>query len=223
MRIAVPPTAATSPKTSAQANIEPVGCWNGGSPGMASEKVPNPLNESSPTKMRVPTPAASNPGTRTRPSIGPPRPVASSRMNAPRMGEPNRVLMAAKLPAAAMTVAAVGGASRRARRTAITPRIPPMRMSGASGPRTAPRLKVAREATTTPGRSTISGVPPVWNPSAGEWPPVPGRYRMAEATTNPATANGTSGHHTGGPWNPIHSGIEPNSQPCRRVTSSRYP
>ena len=117
---------------------------------MAREKVPNPVRESSPTKMRVPTPAASRPGTRMRPSKGPPSPEASINRKAPRMGEPSRVLMAAKLPAEAMTMAAVGGASRLARWTASMPNPPPMAMSGASGPRTTPRLKVASEARKTP-------------------------------------------------------------------------
>ena len=70
---------------------------------MAKEKVPKPVNELSPTKIREPTPAASSPGTSTRPSTGPPMPDASINRNAPRMGEPNRALMAAKLPAAAIT------------------------------------------------------------------------------------------------------------------------
>ena len=148
---------------------------------MAKENVPNPVKESRPTKTRVPMPAARSPGTRTRPSIGPPSPTASMRRNAPAMGEPKSVLIAAKLPAAAMTVIAVGGASRRARRTAMTPRIPPMAMSGASGPRTMPRLSVARAATITPGRSIGSGVPPAWNPSAGEWPAVPGQILDGQA------------------------------------------
>ncbi len=76
---------------------------------MAKENVPNPVNESRPTKTRVPMPAARSPGTRTRPSIGPPSPTASMRRNAPAMGEPKSVLMAAKLPAAAMTVMRGGG------------------------------------------------------------------------------------------------------------------
>ncbi len=140
-RMTVPASAAARPKTSAHRNIAPVGCWNGGRPGMAKEKVPNPVSESSPTKISVPTPAASSPGSNTSPSMVPPRPVASMSRNAPAIGEPNRVLMAAKLPAAAITVAAVGGASRLARRTAMTPRVPPMAISGASGPRTTPEAQ----------------------------------------------------------------------------------
>ena len=91
------------------------------------------------------------------------------------MGEPSSVLMAAKLPAAAMTVAAMGGASREARWTASTPSPPPMAISGASGPRTTPSARVATEARMMPGRSTGGGAPPVLNPSAGSCPDVPGR------------------------------------------------
>ena len=49
----------------------------GGRPGMESEKRPNPASESSPMKIRVPTPAAKSPGTSTTPIIGPPSPDAS--------------------------------------------------------------------------------------------------------------------------------------------------
>ena len=155
--------------------MAPVGWLNTGRPGMASEKVPNPVRLSSPMNISVPIPAASIPGTSTSPSTGPPSPAASINRKAPTNGEPSSVLIAAKLPAAAMTVAAVGGASLAARWTARTPRPPPMAMRGASGPSTTPRARVAREATTTPNRSTGAGVPPVFRPSAGSWPDVPGR------------------------------------------------
>ena len=222
-RMPVPTTAATRPKTRAQRNITPFGCWNGGSPGMAREKVPNPVSESRPMKMRVPTPAARRPGTSTSPRIGPPRPAASISRKAPAMGEPNRVLMAAKLPAAAITVAAVGGASLVARCTARTPSPPPMAIRGASGPSTTPRLRVARAASRTPGISSGSGVPPVLNPSAGECPPVPGRYRMTELTSRPATPSRGRGHHAGGPWNPICTGKVWKNHSCSSLTTFRNP
>ena len=41
-------------------------------------------------------PAASRPGTSTKPSNGPPNPDASMRRKAPAIGEPSRVLTAAK-------------------------------------------------------------------------------------------------------------------------------
>ncbi len=62
--------------------------------------------------------------------MGPPSPTASISRKAPTMGEPNSVLMAAKLPAAAITTAAVGGASLLASCTASTPSPPPMAISG---------------------------------------------------------------------------------------------
>ena len=89
------------------------------------------------------------------------------RRKAPTNGEPSRVLMAAKLPAAAMTVAAMGGASLAASLTARTPSPPPMAMSGASGPSTAPSDRVASAARTTPNNSIGWGAPPVLSPSAG--------------------------------------------------------
>ena len=148
-RMPVPSTEATRPKAMAQRNIAPVGWLKWGSPGMDREKLPNPVSESRPMKMRVPIPAANRPGTRTRPRTGPPSPDASINKKAPTMGEPSRALMAAKLPAEAITRAAVGGASFLARCTARAPS-PPMAISGASGPRTTPRARVASAARNTP-------------------------------------------------------------------------
>ena len=104
-------------------------------------------------------------------------PAASMMRNAPSRGEPSRVLIAAKLPADAMIVTAIGVTSFLTRRTVRAARPPPMAMSGASGPSTAPRLSVASEARTMPGRwRSTGGPPPIWKPRAGEWPPGPGRY-----------------------------------------------
>ena len=126
-------------------------------------------------KMSEPTPAASSPGTSTTPSIGPPSPAASMSRNAPTRGEPRSVLIAAKLPAAPITAIACAGASFLTRRTARTPRPLPIAISGASGPSTTPKHRVAREANTMPGSSIGSTGPPVLNPSAGLWPALPGR------------------------------------------------
>lgn len=122
------------------------------------------------------------------------------------MGEPSRVLMAAKLPAPASTATAWGGTSRRlANRTARAASPPPSAMSGISGPRTAPKARVARPARSTPGSCAAPGAPCTAKPSAGEAPPFPGRYRMARAASKPPTAKTGSGHHTGSvpkpsPW-----------------------
>jgi hypothetical protein len=66
-------------------------------------------------------------------------------------GEPSRVLMAAKLPAEARTAVAWSGTGRRAALMASTTSPPPMAMSGASGPSTAPKHSVAKAARMTPG------------------------------------------------------------------------
>ena len=138
-----------------------------------------PVRASRPTKMSAPTPEASRPGSSTTPSMGPPRPEASISRNAPAMGEPRRVLIAAKLPAAATTAVAWAGMSRLASRTASTASPPPRAISGASGPSTTPRLRVASAASSTPGSWAGVGAPsPALNPSAGEWPPFPGRNRI---------------------------------------------
>ena len=137
---------------------------------------------SRPTKMSVPMPAARSPGTRTRPSSGPPRPAASISRKAPRMGDPNRVLMAAKLPAEAITMAAVGGASRLARLHRQEPE------PAADGDERRLRSEDHAEAQggqrgeDHPGQLGRGGCPaPALNPSAGMWPAVPGRYVMVAA------------------------------------------
>jgi hypothetical protein len=59
--------------------------------------------------------------------------------------------------------------------TARTPRPLPMAISGASGPITAPRLRLAKAAMMIPGSSIGGTAPDALNPSAGLCPPVPGR------------------------------------------------
>ncbi len=120
-------------------------------------------------------PAASSPGTSATLIMPPPRPAASISRNAPVSGDPSRVLIAAKLPAAPTATVACFGASLRTRRIAITPIPLPIAISGASGPSTTPSARVANEARITAGSSLGSVAPPALNPSAGLWPPVPGR------------------------------------------------
>ena len=83
-------------------------------------------------------------------------------------GDPKTVEIAAKLPAAAITMTSSSGASRLARRTASTPRPMPSAISGASGPSTNPNPSVATAATSTPGSSIgCVGPPPLLRPFAG--------------------------------------------------------
>jgi hypothetical protein len=84
-----------------------------------------------------------------------------------------------------------------ASRTARKPRPLPTAMSGASGPSTTPKLRVASAANTIPGSSTGNGAPAGLNPSAGEWPPAPGRYLIVSPTSTPDTTSSGSGHHGG--------------------------
>ena len=191
---------------------------------MASENVPSPVQSSRPMKINDPTPAASSPGSSTRPSVGPPSPEASISRNAPSSGEPSSVLTAAKLPAAARTRRACCGASRLARRTATIASPPPRAIRGASGPSTAPRPRVASAAKKMPGSSIgFAGPAPALKPSAGEWPPLPGRYRRASATSTPHNASMGSGHHMGSAVNPNPSGRSVNSHFWSSSTSSRKP
>ena len=148
--------------------------------------------------MSAPMPDASRPGTSSTLSIPPPIPETSISKKAPTIGEPSRVEMAAKLPEAPMTSAAIGGASRLTRWTQSTPSPPPIRTSGASGPRTIPRLRVISDAATMPNSSIGGGLPAFLKPSAGEWPPWPGRNSIEQATSRPASAVIGTGHQFGG-------------------------
>ena len=149
---------------------------NVGMSGIESENLPNPVRLSRPMKMSAPIPAASRPGTSTTPIIAPPIPEASINRNAPASGDPPmRVLIAAKLAAAATINTPCFGASFLMKCIASTPSPLPIAISGASGPSTAPRLSVANEAMMMPGRSIGLTAPAALNPSAGSWPAVPGR------------------------------------------------
>ena len=159
-KILVASTAAARPMPTAQRNSAPVGDPVWGICGMLNEKVPNPVRWSRPTKTSDPTPAASRPGNSTISMVGPPSPTTSMSRKAPTRGEPRSVAIAAKLPAPPMTTLAIAGASRLARCTASTPSPLPMAISGASGPSTTPRLRVANDAATMPKRSIGLTGPP---------------------------------------------------------------
>ncbi len=135
----------------------------------ASEKSPSPVQLSRPMNTIAPTPAASRPGSATRLRVAPAIPAASMIRNAPRSGDPSSVLIAAKLPADAMIVTAIGGASFLSRCTTRAARPPPIAMSGASGPSTAPSARVVSDARMIAGSSrSTGGPPPVTKPKAGE-------------------------------------------------------
>ena len=148
--------------------------------------------------MSAPTPEASSPGTSTRPIIGPPSPDASISKNAPVIGDPSSVLMAAKLPAAPSTLTPWAGTGRRrAALVASTARPLPSAMSGISGPITAPKASDASAAQMTPGSSTGAGGGCTAKPGAGDAPPLPGRYRMARAASTPPMISIGNGHQAG--------------------------
>ena len=81
-----------------------------------------------------------------------------------------------------------------------------MAIKGASGPSTTPKLSVANAAATTPNSSIGGSGPPALKPSEGSCPPVPGRWRMAKATSRPLKASHGSGHHNGARSNPRSAG-----------------
>ena len=150
---------------SAQPMVAMVGSTWGGTVVSASEKSPRPVKESRPTKTSAPMPDASRPGNATRLSVAPPIPAASMIRNAPRMGEPSSVLMAAKLPADAMMVRAIGGASFFTRCTASAARPPPIAIKGASGPEYRAQAQRAERGEDDadqfrPGRGSATGLEP---------------------------------------------------------------
>ena len=128
--------------------------------------------------------------------VAPPRPLASITRIAATSGDPKITEMAAKLPAAASTMSSCGGASFFARFTAKTASPLPIAISGASGPSTRPRPRVASAASAIPG--TMFGVVlPIWSPLAGTWPPLPGSFTIAKATGMPARTSTGMGHQLG--------------------------
>ena len=223
-RIPHPSSAPATPMATAQAIVATVGSTAGGTDVRASEKLPRPVQLSSPTKTRAPMPEANNPGRATSVSVAPPMPAASMIRNAPSTGEPRSVLIAAKLPADAMIVRNIGGASLCTRCTVSAASPPPMAIRGASGPRTAPRLSVVSAARTTPGSSLSAGGPaPALNPNAGEWPPLPGRYRMVIPVTSPHRTNHGTGHHAGASPAKTSCGRSSNKNSWISAVSARNP
>ena len=159
----------------------------------------SPVNDPIPSETSVPIPAASKPGISTTRSFGPPRPAASIRITAAISGEVKMNASAVKLPAAAITISACGGISRRERLTSRIARPAPSAISGASGPNTSPKPIVAKPARMTPGRTLGLDGPPADRPFAGMCPPSPGSREIANATITPATPRTTKYHHFGAP------------------------
>lgn len=167
LRMPAPAAAAARPTATAQPNSAISGRAKCGRCGKASENVPNPVQLSRPVNISAPTPDASRPGSSTSSSVAPPMPLASMSRKAPTSGFPSSVLIAAKLPAAATTTAARDVSPFAAWRTAQAARPAPMAISGASGPRTAPKPSVASAARVIPAKSAAGGTPAGLNPSAG--------------------------------------------------------
>ena len=185
--------------------------------------MPHPVMPSRPMKTSEPMPAASSPGASTTPIIGPASPATSIRRNAPTIGEPSNVLIAAKLPAAPMTTIACAGASFFTRCTISAASPPPMAISGASGPRTAPNDSVTNAARTTPGNSSPVGEPMADRPAEGSWPAVPGRRWITSATITPASTSSGTGHQTGAVSKPRCVGRLTKSHFWATATSFRNP
>ena len=131
--------------------LGPAKCGTGNAVS-ARALVLSPVQFPMPMNTSEPIPPASRPGSSTTGSIAPPRPVASMMTTAPITGEPKIVEIAAKLPAAAINPTAWSGASLLTTRIDRVPRPAPSAISGASGPSTSPRPRVASAASITPGQ-----------------------------------------------------------------------
>ena len=121
-----------------------------------------------------------SPGSRMTGKVAPPRPAASMMMTAPMTGDPKSEEMAAKLAAAAIRARTWSGVSFLDSLTARIPRPAPMAIRGASGPSTIPSPMEANAARRTLGSSIGCVGGPPFRPSAGWWPPDPGRRAMAK-------------------------------------------
>ena len=113
-----PQQAPTTPMTTAQPIVASVGWHCRRHRGQRQREAAQAGPVVQADEDQRPDAEASSPGSATRLSVIPPIPAASMIRNAPSTGEPSRVLIAAKLPADAMIVRAIGGASFFARCTA---------------------------------------------------------------------------------------------------------
>ena len=107
--------------------------------------------------------------------------------------------MAAKLPAAATTASAWSGASRRASRTVAAARPPPIAISGASGPTTAPNPRLTSAASAMPEQRQRSGRPTAGLEAVERRLPAAAGDEPDDAA-RPAgrpTPSSGSGHHAG--------------------------
>ncbi len=82
---------------------------------------------------------------------------------------------------------------------------------------------MARAAKKMPGSWAGGTGPDAWKPSAGECPPVPGRCRIASATSRPESASSGSGHHIGAESNPSVFGRSLKTASWSQSTSARNP
>ncbi len=154
-----------------------VGWTPGGTVVSASEKVPRPVQASSPTKTSAPMPEASRPGSATRLRVAPAMPAASMMRKAPSSGEPSSVLIGGEAAGGrhdrhrhrrGVPLDQAHGQGRQPaadgdeRRLGAEHRPEPER--GERGEHDAGEVAAGRRAPTRSG-----------SPRAGEWPAVPGR------------------------------------------------
>ena len=192
--------------------------------GSASENVPSPVQWPRPMKISEPMPAASSPGSITSSSAAPPIPDASISRNAPIIGEPSSVLIAAKLPADATTTFALSGASRLASRTAQTPSPPPRAISGASGPSTIAEAQGRQGSEHDAGqlarRRSAARLEPVGRRVPAGAGQVPDRERDQHAGDAPAAVSATTAASA---CRPRPRGRLVKIHPCSLLTSARNP
>lgn len=157
----------------------------------------NPVQRPKPVNTSAPTPLDRSAGSMTANSCGPPTPATSMSITAAISGFPKMTATAAAAPAAPRSAVLWAVAGARARFLKSRARPVPRAISGASGPRVAPRGRLSTAARITPGRA-LGETPPMCRPPAGMWPPPPGTRGTRNPTAVPATRSSGSGHHHGG-------------------------
>ena len=142
--------------------------WNGSTP------IPRPVHWPRPVNNRAPTPLETRHGRTTSMVRLRSRPRSSRKITTATRGLPKMADIAAAAPAAATMATAPGSSPILVRLMARRASPPPIAISGASGPTTAPPTRLAAAASTMPG-SVFGAVVPPAEPRDGNVTAVPGQ------------------------------------------------
>jgi len=174
---------------------------------MLSCVAPRPVQRPTPTWRRYPPASPVREGSRTvgEANRAPPATASSSSRMVVTSGLPKMAPAAAMAPTIIMTCFA----GSLGVRMAVAPAAAPSAISGASGPSTAPKPRLAKDARTT--EPTCLGPMSTLSPSSGECPPPPGSRMAPAARAAPRTGRLSTSHH-GADCAPSCSGSPCHSQ-----------